>query len=101
MRKIKITKLDMYGFTGRDHHPERRHEGMTGVVLSTYWEKFNCDDGTVSSTWSGTSKRDLLLFARDLMKDTDEEQLHYEVMTVYLPETDEIVDVLSFETEAL
>jgi hypothetical protein len=95
MRKVKIGKIDMFGFNGRDNHPEKRHEGMVGIVLNSYWENGSCDD----STGLGVSKQTLLEFARKLARSEGERGDEYEVLSVYIQETDEIVCLVDFETE--
>lgn len=36
IRTVKIVNVDMDGLTGRDLHPQKSHEGMTGTVVFSY-----------------------------------------------------------------
>lgn len=42
--QIVIGQVDLYGFLGRDHHPEKTDEGAVGYVLKAHVEHYGDPD---------------------------------------------------------
>ena len=86
-RMVKITRVDMDGFCGRERHPTENMAGMTGFVVKSYYESYAAGLG---------SDNDESMVA--LAQDFDEA---YEVVEAYMPALDIVVTLIEHEFENL
>ena len=47
--KVTVTGVDMFGYHGRDLHPEESDVGFLGVVVANYVAVFNCTGCLIDS----------------------------------------------------
>lgn len=89
MRKIKITKIDNYGFCGRERHPSENMIGLNAIVIRSHYENFEDDHSSVNDS-------ELMKFGIDL-EALLRDGVAYEVVEAYVPELDLVVTLVDHE----
>lgn len=74
--QVRITKIDVYGWLGRENHPRRYHEGRMAFVVGV--EKLN-EDGVSMSDVTSTDDVHYVMYTVTTLTGESLELLDYEV----------------------